>query len=76
MYLILEGWHHHHYHHHNYRLLRLTMGQSLGYTDDLSFYSLDCVYISTPLTSDPTLGMILSSQVEYSICHSHLLTFY
>lgn len=47
MYLILEGWHHHHYHHHNYRLLRLIMGQSLGYTDDLSFYSLDYVYINT-----------------------------
>jgi len=47
MYLILDCWHHHHYHHYNYRLLRLTMGQSLGYTDDLSFYILDYLYINT-----------------------------
>jgi len=30
------------------------------------------IYISTPLTSDPTLlGITLSSQIEYAICHSH-----
>lgn len=39
------------------------MGQSLGYTDDLSFYNMSLtMYRSTPLTSDPTLlGMTLCS---------------
>lgn len=74
MYLIPECWHHHHHYHYIYRLLRLTMGQSLGYTDDLSTYL--TMYRSIPLTSDPILlGMNMSSEIEYVICHSHLLTF-